>query len=615
MTASPVKSALLAVVSGAFLLAAPATAQENGGQDGPVNGPSGAIAPELTPTPTPGPMQLVPRTLVKPPQPVEGDGAARPISANLGAAVQVDSLAGINPDSAGVLSATEGGLRSDMWVGTSRPMARHLLTILPVSASSQAMRNLMRRLLLSVASAPEGEGEPGGLAAIRIGLLADMGELAGVEALLGAVPARRGHDALERMEAEVRLLSNDHARACTLAAGRMATQETMGDVFWNKLFIFCQALAGQPDQAALGMSLLSELGVDDPAFFDLVEALTSGVAPTIESLSAPEPLHLAIARIAKTTLPGDVIASNRPAVLRVIATSPNVAVAVRLEAAERAESAGALPTDVLRQLYMSVQFKPDELASAVSIADKQRGPRSRALLYRAALAQTVPTARAEAVSLALNLGREGGRFGSTATAFVDILRDIPPSGELAWFAADAVRALLVAGDASAAVSWLDVLRQREGFDAASAIQLRGLKPLLRLAGSDAIEAWSMDDLAAWWETVKKGETARSRAAVLYSLFEARGDVVPDDLWAPLMVGAGRAPVVLPNAAVWHRLGTAAESGRLAETVALALVSLGDGGPAQADPLILEKVLGALNLVGLENDARAMAVEAALAAGL
>jgi hypothetical protein len=570
------------------------------------------------PAVAPGPMRLVPRELAPPPELEPESAPARTfpgVSPTLGAPVQVDTLEGVDPDSAGVLTPAEGGLPSDMWAGTSRPLARRLLLRLPVTASSQAMRDLMHRLLLSVAAAPEGDGEPGDLAAVRVGLLADMGELVGVETLLGAVPARRGNDALERMEAEVRLLSGDHARACALAGGRMATQEAIGDVFWNKLFIFCQALAGQPDEAALGIALLRELGTEDPVFFSLIEAITAETQPDIQSLSDPQPLHLAAARIAGATLPGDVIASNRPAVLRAIATSPNVPVGIRLEAAERAESAGALPTDVLRQLYMSVDFTDEELASAVSIADNQRGPRSRALLYRAALAQTVPVGRAEAAALALNLGREGGRFGSTASAFVDILREIPPSAELDWFAADAVRALLVAGDSASAEAWLDVLRQRAGFDAAAALRLNGLMPLLRLAGAEAADGWSVEGLADWWETVKEDETAADRAAVLYSLFEARGEPVPEYLWTPLLAAADRAPVVLPHAAIWHRLGDAAGAGRLAETVVLALIALGDGGPAQADPLILEKVLGALGAIGLTNDARAMSVEAALAAGL
>ena len=48
---------------------------------------------------------------------------------------------------------------------------------------------------------------------------------------------------------------------------------------------------------------------------------------------------------------------------------------------------------------------------------------------------------------------------------------------------------------------------------------------------------------------------------------------------------------------------------------LALLALGEGGPAAADPLLLRQVLISLRAAGFEKEARSMAVEAALAAGL
>ena len=57
------------------------------------------------------------------------------------------------------------------------------------------------------------------------------------------------------------------------------------------------------------------------------------------------------------------------------------------------------------------------------------------------------------------------------------------------------------------------------------------------------------------------------------------------------------------------------SGRGGETVLLALLALGEAGPARADPLVLAAVLPALSAVGLEREARALAIEAAIARGL
>jgi hypothetical protein len=45
------------------------------------------------------------------------------------------------------------------------------------------------------------------------------------------------------------------------------------------------------------------------------------------------------------------------------------------------------------------------------------------------------------------------------------------------------------------------------------------------------------------------------------------------------------------------------------------LSLGDGGPAAAGLPTLEAVVTSLRSVGLESDARSLALEAALAAGL
>ena len=92
-----------------------------------------------------------------------------------------------------------------------------------------------------------------------------------------------------------------------------------------------------------------------PRFFALIEALAGDGEASLPTLPEPTPLHLALARVAKARLPADVVASNRPGVLRTIAMSPNAPVEVRLEAAERAEAAGALDIDALRQLYTSVR--------------------------------------------------------------------------------------------------------------------------------------------------------------------------------------------------------------------------------------------------------------------
>ena len=69
---------------------------------------------------------------------------------------------------------------------------------------------------------------------------------------------------------------------------------------------------------------------------------------------------------------------------------------------------------------------------------------------------------------------------------------------------------------------------------------------------------------------------------------------------------------MPAPAVWQGLKYAAAEGRVGETIIYALLVLGETGPSDANPVTLGAVVGALRQVGLESDARAIALEAMLA---
>jgi len=593
-------SARAVLVSLALLVPVAAWAQDAAPRRGPVQ----LAPPKALDEPTKAPAEEAPSS--------DAPQTARPLLPPAGTAIQVDSLSEIDPDSAGTLTAEDGGFGIDMWAGTDRGVVDALLPRLPVKAASTTMRGLMRRLLLSAAAVPDGPSSRGGLVALRARLLAEMGDLAGVAALLDATPGRAANPALAEIEADARFLANDNARACALASNEIREHDS---AYWQKAFIFCQALAGQHSRASLGVELLRELGEGDNAFFSLVDGLAVGGSMDLERMPDPTPLHLAMARAAKVRLPPDVISSNRPGVLRAIAISPNAPVELRLEAAERAEAACALSIDTLRQLYTSVSFSEDALANPLSKAEAESGPFSRALLYRTALVQTVPTAQAEAVARAFELAREGGRYVATVRGFLPVLRRLSASGELVWFAPEAVRALLVAGQHDDAAAWLALLREASIANDQAAQALTTLMPIARLAGAPDADEWDVAGLAEWWEGMKDEDGARGRATLLYGLLDAVGDEVPDRLWHVLLDGPERSAAAVPHPALWRQLADASSEGRIGETVMLALLALGDGGPAAVEPLTLGHAIRSLHAVGLTAEARAIAVEAAAAAGL
>ena len=117
------------------------------------------------------------------------------------------------------------------------------------------------------------------------------------------------------------------------------------------------------------------------------------------------------------------------------------------------------------------------------------------------------------------------------------------------------------------------------------------------------------------ELSQEHQQALEQASQLYSLLEALGEPVPLALWEKLVDAPPRTTVVMPNPVLWHRLESATRSGRVGEVVLLSLVTLGEGGPRQANPLVLGRVLSSLRAIGLTGEARQIAVEAAVAAGL
>ena len=532
---------------------------------------------------------------------------------SLGGGVQVESLGSINPDVAGTLGPSEGGFGPDMWTGTHWDVIENLMVQVPVTTASPTMRDLMRRLLLTGAEVPEG-GAPGALIALRATLLSAMGDFAGVNGLLERVPSQSVSGELLRVEVDTRFLTGDVARACQLAHAYIQERNTD---YWQKAFIFCQALEGETDAALLGMSLLEEMGSDDQVFFQLIQALAApgDKAPVIASLSDPTPLHLALARVAKAKLPVDVIASNRPGVLRAIAISPNASPELRLEAAERAEVAGALEVDALRQLYASITFSEDQLKSPLTVSGQLSGPMSRALLYRATLMQTVPAAQAEALNQALSMARQGGRYASTARAFLPQLSRVKVTKDLSWFAPEAIRAFLVSRRYSEAAPWFDLLEETAQHDQQLARELAALMPLARLSGFERAANWDLENLSEWWQVVKDMPGARDKAAALAAGLMAEGEYVPETIWTDLIEGTSHTALMAPHASQWFLLVGASSQARMGETVLLSLVSLGDGGPGRADPIVLHHVLRALRNVGLDREVHNMVLEAVVAAGL
>lgn len=535
--------------------------------------------------------------------------------------VNVQTLSEIDPESTGVLDDASGGLGTDLWRGTDRQTAVQLLGLLPKRVSSPAMRDLMRRLLLTRATAPAARGgrvspeAEGALLARRVEALFAIGEFEGMLRLLRTAAPERAGEALVEREVEALFFGNDNAGACRQVRGRA---QGFTSIYWQQATAYCLALAGENAKAALVSELLAERGSEvSPAFFAMMDTVTGARTGAVRSMPDPLALHLSMMRAANLRLPEDVTKSARAAVLRTVALSPNADFAVRLDAAEGAFAAGVLSAEQLLEIYANVPFEPGELAHPLSAADAAWGPRGRALLMRAASLHDVPTARAEVLQRAWQLGREKGGHSIAMAAAVPLLMQVKPAGELMWFARDAARALFAAGRVEDALAWYALARQEEGSNSAAAETAIALWPLAALAGGEGATAEPDASFARWWAARPKDADAAQqglRAQRLLALLDASGIVIDPASWASVVSAAPRVTAAGPGPAILHLLGRAAAASRRGEGVALALIAMGEDGPA-ASALAVESALRALRAAGLQKEARAIALEAAVAAGL
>lgn len=569
------------------------------------------------------PLRLVPEPLTPPARTgravnLGGDsGATVTIPAPGAGGIEVNRLDEIAPDSIGVLDPGGGGLGVEMWRGTERAVVAGLLRRLPGDLRSHTMRDLARRLLLSIATPPVARaGEamlPGSsLLALRLERLAALGEVSGLNRLLAAVPARLDDESIGRLRIDGLLLEHDYDAACRAVRNGIASYHA--DPYWQQAMIFCHMVSGETDRVMLGLDLLREQGMDDSPAFLALAGTAFGVKATMSGDEVLSPLNFAMHQVTGTPLPPDAVERAAPALLYAIATARAVEPPMRARAAEMACSRGMLDGAVLAAAYEAFGFAPEELANAISAQGEVDGPRQRALLYQAARAETLPSTRAEVLRVALEEAEEAGLYQAAVAAYLPMLGAIDVMPELAWFATTAGRALYAAGRYEQASAWLSLGRQEAILNPQASTAAAALWPYSRLAGGSALT--TEGSLSAWRAMREStGDAAfDGTQALLRATFQALGEQDPMP-WS--LIAANGAPVArpLPSAALLYALDEASEARRVGETVLLSLVLLGEAGPSQSHTLALGRVLSALGRIGLDDEARSLAIEAALANGV
>lgn len=587
-----------------------------GGNPPPASAPPSPYATAPVPGAPPAPRVGAP---VRPGgvAPAVSSETAKPGEASVAPVQGAGQLRAIDSESLGLLTEGNGGFGAHIWVNTRRDIVEALLARLPVALTAPSLQDLSRRLLLSVGTPPEGERGQRSLMSIRVERSFARGDLGGAGELVRMTPAREVDAAMGEVRAGALLLDGDTKGACQEAQARLGARGGTSGLFWDKLTVFCDLLANDPGKAQFGLALVRDQGEKDAVFYTLADALGGNAKAKVTAMPQATPLTLAMMRAANQPLPAETGPRDRPPVLRGIALSPNAPAPLRLEAAHRAALYGALTPDELVKTYRETEFAPAQIQNAFSEAQKIGGARARALLYRAAEAQSVPQARAETLRALYNLGRNDGDFPILARVTLKLLLELPATRELSWFAADAGRALYSAGRHPEAKAWLDRAAQDAGSNRDAFAAATALWPLARLADGDATAPWDAERMKAWRQAAEAGkpEIAQRRIAMLLTLLDVYGDPILGVDWTPLLKAPPTVSGPMPSPFIWFVMREASGEKRLGETVLHVLSGLGDTDLGKQNPYTVASAVAALKAIGLEREARALTVDAAIAAGI
>ncbi len=528
--------------------------------------------------------------------------------------ISTGALADMDFGAAGLLTLENGGFGRDMWQGADRAFVVRLLSKLPVTTASPTLQRLAQRLLLSAAEPPAGTVTGPSFIGLRLARLIEAGQfdLAAQLAVLAGGPSR--DDTLLQARAEITLASNEVKTACEMAAANVRSSSA---AFWLKLSGFCHILNGNEAAAQLSASLAAEIDPGDTGYQSLLTVLISKSGKLPKSLPPPDILQLAMMRFASLPLPAKIPDDATAAELKLMGRMPGASAEQRLAAAERAEAAGAIGPEEVVQLYSELPFPVEDRANARDLAPKLSAPKANALMFQSVRGQDSPASLSLALSAALSLARASNSFATVARVNLTPIRDLVPAPEIIEIAADAGRALLAAGDPVAARRWYDMARALSvsGNNPQAAQAANDLWPLLRLALPPEMMPDDPAETTAWLGQLRAEDKAKKGQLVLSAL-SALGHDTPESEWVS-MTGdpINSEPAAMPAAAILHLLMEAGQSGRAGQTVLLSLICLGPNRQGLADPFLLGMAVRSLNSAGLRAEARALALDAALLAGI
>jgi len=531
---------------------------------------------------------------------------------DLGKPVETGKLGEVEPDSVGILSPQEGGFGAGMWENTPRWLVEKLMEETPLPVSSPVINGLARRLLLSAAAPPQGEGAAKrSFVSLRLEKLLALGDVSGAWRLAMLAKPGRVDENVMRLLTEAALIGPDSKALCErvpeFIAGRDSTE-------WQKALMLCQLRAGDTKAVQLGLDLMREQQVRDDIFITIMNRAMLGERKRLPRQLTPlRPLVLGLLRQMDLPLPPDIYAKPDAFLIPELLLADAEDDGMRLILAEKSAAKGIISGAQLAAVYRDIKFSPEALAN-VSVSN-ETGPKLHALLFQAAAEEKDPAKRAAIIYRFMSSADPLLFCGSGGQALAELASSVPASAESGVSSVALARLMAFAAKPEKALEWLNLARSMAANDQNLAAQLMAGWPLFVLSGivTDAEYGAGLKVWIEWLLGGAGGDAAAERArlqqaATVLTMLSAAGYAVPEQAWmrvAGAMTETRRTPV--PPAIMLERLRNAGANNRRGETVLL-IIALAGMSSGETPLFVAAEAVRSLRLAGLKAEAFSLARE-------
>lgn len=497
-------------------------------------------------------------------------------------------------DVVGLLGKTDGDMGLQAFGGVNGRYLQKVINGIDAPIASRWASIVLRRALLSKAQTPVGISGADWVAA-RAGLLVRMGEATSARTLVQSVDVDQYTPALFETGMQAALASSDPAALCPMTEGIDVTNK---DTRWTLARAICSAFSGETALSSAQLDRARSRKGDSNPDVILAEKVV-GVASNTrravtvnwEEIKAIDPWRFGMATATGLEIPERLLQPLNPRMRAWRAQAPLLSYSSRLADAERAAAMGILSSSAIVDFYGAAFDETDP---------SERGGKPFDALRQAYIG-TTQDARVNAMSQYWSLESLGGwQDYARLLATSRLAAQIRPNEDYADQAAQLIASMFAAGLDTYATGWAPMVRAADIPAAWGYLAVGAPRPVGDVSAS-AIENFGS-------AAEKDGEL---RSKLLFAGLAGLGRIPA----AEVQSMAEQFEVPVGRKSAWSEaLEQAVQSKSVGAVAILCAVGLQSDRWSDIPPAHLYHVVSALRRVGLEPEARMIAVEAVTRAG-